>query len=71
MQLTDTNGTAIEQSEQMIIHEYYFSSMNTTFPLRILLFLYEYYFSSMVFFLKISQNFSKFLKISQSEPLQY
>ena len=48
MQLTDTNGTAIEQSEQMIIHEYYFSSTNTTFPLRVF-----------------------FLKISQSEPLQY
>ena len=61
MQLTDTNGTAIEQSEHMIIHEYYFSSTNTTFPLRILLFLYGFFFSK---FLKISQNFSKFLKVN-------
>ena len=44
----------------LFLYEYYFSSTNTTFPLRILLLLYE------IFFLKISQNFSKFLKISQN-----
>ena len=37
----------------LFLYEYYFSSTNTTFPLWI-------------FFLKISQNFSKFLKISQN-----